>query len=450
MSIDDIWDEPIASPQNATTSSDAQDTSSSTLKRPRQSLFLSDSDSEHERPPPKRATPAPPNPELDALFENLDDDADDAGIEDLRYKPLAPALDLAQLTRDAEAKHARAKKTGGGPAFTPHQVMPSSSPPREGGGEAEKEKGADNRGGGEEGKKARKKPAILDEARLVGPTGFPALIEDVKGFKPKGKGHEHTDLNRILQVYQFWTHRMYPKTTFKDTVNRIEKLCHSKRMQVRLSVWRDEAKGIVNGKKPGEDDDADIIDLTEPTIVGTGSGDEEKEDQPRRTRRDSESSPTPSLPPSSSEPDDDFDIDAVIRAEEERRAASSASAAAPKSPSPGPAATAKASYREDPDAHEMDVDEAAMWDDLDALENAPPPLQPPRNAAPSSASKDNDEDMWDIVNEIEGSGQTRKKPAVGMQMPISSVIVSAPSEETGGSGTVSRATNDDDWDEMYL
>src|SRR5882762_10081140 len=43
-----------------------------------------------------------------------------------------------------------------------------------------------------------------------------------------------TDLNRLLQVYQFWAHKMYPKTQFKDTVDRVEKLCHSKRMHVRL------------------------------------------------------------------------------------------------------------------------------------------------------------------------------------------------------------------------
>ena len=43
------------------------------------------------------------------------------------------------------------------------------------------------------------------------------------------------DLDRVLQVYQFWSHRLYPKTRFKETVDRVEKLCHSKRMQVRRS-----------------------------------------------------------------------------------------------------------------------------------------------------------------------------------------------------------------------
>lgn len=41
-----------------------------------------------------------------------------------------------------------------------------------------------------------------------------------------------SDLNRLLQTYQFWAHKMYPKTPFNDSVQRIEKLCHGKRMHV--------------------------------------------------------------------------------------------------------------------------------------------------------------------------------------------------------------------------
>lgn len=49
-----------------------------------------------------------------------------------------------------------------------------------------------------------------------------------------------SDLNRLLQVYQFWTHRMYPKTQFRDTVEQVEKLCHTKRMAVSgLSIAYD-------------------------------------------------------------------------------------------------------------------------------------------------------------------------------------------------------------------
>ncbi|KAJ7063355.1 replication fork protection component Swi3-domain-containing protein [Mycena amicta] len=110
-------------------------------------------------------------------------------------------------------------------------------------------------------KKPRKKAARLDEGRLVGDNGFPQLIRDTKQFRPRGKGHEAriaSDLNRLLHVYQFWTHKLYPKTPFKETVDRVEKLCHSKRMRNMLGVWRDEAHG-----KPPTADDADLDDEQE-------------------------------------------------------------------------------------------------------------------------------------------------------------------------------------------
>nr|GAT53211.1 predicted protein [Mycena chlorophos] len=107
-------------------------------------------------------------------------------------------------------------------------------------------------------KKPRKKLPRLDEGRLVGDNGFPQLIHDTKHFRVKGKGHEASDLNRLLNVYQFWTHKLYPKTPFKETVERVEKLCHSKRMQNMLSQWRDEAHG-----KPPPEPDADEDDVPE-------------------------------------------------------------------------------------------------------------------------------------------------------------------------------------------
>ncbi|KAF9242124.1 replication fork protection component Swi3-domain-containing protein [Melanogaster broomeanus] len=440
MSLSNIWDEPIVSPSKLAPTND----NPSPLKRPHQSLFLSGSDSDNERPP-KRATPAPreSRPDIDALFEDLDKDGDTSmgaivEEQDLRYQPLAPALDLAKLAREAEAKHARSKRSGV-PALTPHQILPSSSPPPEGFGAGGLDKSGKDTGkeksGDAEGKKVRKKPLKLDEARLVGTEGFPQLIKDSKGFKPKGKGHEHTDLNRILQVYQFWTHKMYPKEPFKETVDRVEKLCHSKRMQVRLSVWRDEAKGLVNGRQP--DDDPDVIDLTEPTLVGT---EDDKEPENHQPTSDGASSRAPSLPPASSDAeDDDFDIDAIIRAEEDRlatlRATTSGSGSAQTSPTPKP--PAKASYRENPDANAVDIDEAALWDDLDPFDGPQPLSNPPQSTTPSSAAPDEEEDMWDVVNEIE---RGEKRQPARNHIPISS---------TASSGNTSRATNDDDWDEMY-
>ncbi|KAG1756716.1 Swi3-domain-containing protein [Suillus paluster] len=413
MSLDDIWDAPIVPTCAVTLHSDT----TSPQKRPRETLFLSDSDDEDEQPAPKRPTSSAPRPDVDALFADID--KDESEEEDgLRYKPLAPALDLEALRKQAAAKH----------ALTPHQILPSSSPPRDVGPNEDDEEGKDNKGKGKEGKKERKKVTILDEESLVGAAGFPQLITNIKDFRVKGKGHEHSDLQRILQVYQFWTHRLYPKTPFKDTVERIEKLCHSKRMQVRLSVWHDEAKGLVNGKKLEETDGDDVIDLTDPNI----------EDADVSTKNDDSSSlRVPSLPPSSDAEDDDFDIDAVVREEEKRLAAFRAE----RSASPAPPAP-KARYKNLPAevADEMDVDEEALWNDLEAFDDIIPNPAPPTPKNRESNLLAEDEEMWDMVRELEREEHTASK-----QLPVSSVLIT-PSAE---SANTSLGTNDEDFDDIY-
>ncbi|KAG7452453.1 Swi3-domain-containing protein [Guyanagaster necrorhizus] len=132
--------------------------------------------------------------------------------------------------------------------MTPHEVLPSSSPSRDLGDQG-KEKGKDDK----QQMKEKNKVAKLNEALLVGPSGFPQLIKDTKDFKIKGKGHEEMDLNRLLQRYQYWTQRMFPKTQFKDTVEKIEKLCHSKVMHSHMTSWRDEVMGV--NKPTAEDED---------------------------------------------------------------------------------------------------------------------------------------------------------------------------------------------------
>jgi hypothetical protein len=42
------------------------------------------------------------------------------------------------------------------------------------------------------------------------------------------------DLKRLLQMYQFWAVKMYPRSDFRETTEKVEKLCRSRRMQVGL------------------------------------------------------------------------------------------------------------------------------------------------------------------------------------------------------------------------
>jgi len=144
------------------------------------------------------------------------------------------------------------------------------------------------------------------------------------------------------------------------------------------------------------------------------------------------------LPPTSSEPDDDdFDIDAVIKAEEERLAAlrNSTSISSPESPVSKPSSSR---YRERDDTDKMDVDEKSLWQELDDV-----PL--PYQASPPA--QDIDEEMWGIVNELEQSEQNPKPKPKAREVPISSVVLTS---STTNDGNVSRATNDEGWDEMYI
>ncbi|KAF9013866.1 replication fork protection component Swi3-domain-containing protein [Cyathus striatus] len=231
----------------------------------------------------------------------------------------------------------------------------------------------------------------LDETRLLGPDGFPRLIKQTKDFRGRAK------VTRLLQVYQFWTHSLYPKTQFRDTVQRVEKLCHTKRMHVALSVWRDEAHGKTHTYEDDEDDGA-IVDLTDknPTEV------HELEDRASAPGSDTvayaSSSPPASRPPTSASEfdDDDFDIDAIIQAEQDLLAKKM-----PSNPS--------APVDKQPQSLSRDEDEE-MWN----LFNDPPPVSDAHKAAPSrdivvteqsaqNVTMDDDQNMWEAIDELEES-----------------------------------------------
>ncbi|GAA5830320.1 hypothetical protein JCM3766R1_002868 [Sporobolomyces carnicolor] len=90
--------------------------------------------------------------------------------------------------------------------------------------------------------KKRRVVAKMDETRLLGPSGFPKLIQDIQRVKLKGKGHEAQDLKRVLSMYQLWTHQMYPKTNLRDTLASVEKLCHKRSAQRALKTYKDDWK----------------------------------------------------------------------------------------------------------------------------------------------------------------------------------------------------------------
>ena len=92
-------------------------------------------------------------------------------------------------------------------------------------------------------KKKRKPVPKLDEARLLSQQGIPKLRKITKSrLKFRGKGHECSDISRLLNTYQLWLDDLYPREKFRDALGRVEKLGHSKRMQITRRAWLDATK----------------------------------------------------------------------------------------------------------------------------------------------------------------------------------------------------------------
>ncbi|KAL1990737.1 hypothetical protein VTN49DRAFT_6576 [Thermomyces lanuginosus] len=89
----------------------------------------------------------------------------------------------------------------------------------------------------------RRQVAKLDEERLLSQRGIPRLQKIAKSkLRFKGKGHEFSDLERLLTLYQLWLDDLYPRAKFSDGLAIIEKLGHSKRLQIMRREWIDAEK----------------------------------------------------------------------------------------------------------------------------------------------------------------------------------------------------------------
>jgi replication fork protection complex subunit Csm3/Swi3 len=157
------------------TTDESHDSEERPSKRPRQDLFLSDSDD--TIPSVKRKDP--PAQDIDALFDDVEDDID----EEMTFKPLPPALNEEELRSQAEARYRTEL-----PPLTPHQVLPTQLDLTGGPGSDRQRTSKDNQGKDE--KKERRRLIKLDENRLLSPNGFPQLMKMSKDFRINGKGHE--------------------------------------------------------------------------------------------------------------------------------------------------------------------------------------------------------------------------------------------------------------------
>ncbi|TFK76375.1 Swi3-domain-containing protein [Pluteus cervinus] len=349
-SLDNIWDEPItpSSPkQQPQPSSSSLSSPPNSPKAPsKQPLFLNDSDDEDTYIPRKSnarfKASSNANIDVDPPLDELDPDIDAL----FNVEPLK-SVDTEQLAREAAEKYKDTRLDIPGISSARRSSALGDDDPS-----TTQQPTQQGRSGKDDSVvKERKKVVRLDEAKLLASVGFPELVKRTKDFKIKGKGYEAQDLNRLMQVYQFWTHELYPKTTFKDTVNRIEKLCHSKRMNVALSVWRDESNGITRSTQQGDESSSSDDEGPPKTTEATTNVEEsEPEDHPPPSSRPS------SAPPSDMEIDDD-EIEAMIR-EQEQQALSKQKA---------PSATCTT-----PDSEMMnidDIDDQELWDIVDQVRN---------------------------------------------------------------------------------
>ncbi|KAF8580872.1 Swi3-domain-containing protein [Ramaria rubella] len=423
MSLDDIWSEPaVEIDALAREPTDVAET----RPRSRPALFLSDSEDDNagiantNRASPLPASPprnsdvpqAPEKSQLDVLFAGLDDDDP--------FKDIAPAIDVEKLKRQADAKRAAARSREGGLSSTATASIGDGS------------SSVQNQDEKNEGKKTKMKRVMpkLDEERLLGHDGFPRLIKEHKSFKVTGKGHEAADLERLFRIYHAWTHKMYPKFQFRDTVDRVEKLCRSRRMAVNLKVWRDEVHGItaevgheVTLDSENEDPNGNIQPAQEAPSPSSRPA-------TPATRPSSALSIAPSVPSSPTDCEDDMDIDALLREEEqimrEMNGAQKGSSAY------------KPSTVDDEDA--LWVAAGGVPDDPPETEaEAPEPMKQASNATVD------DEEMWNILDEMEARSTTTKADGdaamehINAEATRNTVAPVAPEQPTIGA----------DWDDMY-
>ena len=118
-------------------------------------------------------------------------------------------------------------------------------------------------------------------SRLLSPKGLPQLrrtAPELLGKRLKGKGHEYKDAARILRFYQLWADDLYPKANFKDTMSIIEKLGHTKRVQIARHQYLDEYRPQT-APSEAEMETREVHQAEEERAPGGGGGGDEDEDE---------------------------------------------------------------------------------------------------------------------------------------------------------------------------
>lgn len=69
---------------------------------------------------------------------------------------------------------------------------------------------------------------------------------------------QYGDIARMLNMYQLWLDDLYPRAKFADALAIIEKVGHTKRMQVDRKAWIDEGKPRNTTEQDEDDREASV------------------------------------------------------------------------------------------------------------------------------------------------------------------------------------------------
>lgn len=79
---------------------------------------------------------------------------------------------------------------------------------------------------------------FFNNSRLKGPRGLSVLPTWFENIHLKGKGHESEDLNTVINRLEQWTHRLFPRYTFDDAIDKLEKLGKKNEVKTMLKRMR--------------------------------------------------------------------------------------------------------------------------------------------------------------------------------------------------------------------
>lgn len=128
----------------------------------------------------------------------------------------------------------------------------------------------------------------LNTERLKGPNGIHTIEKYFEGFKFYGKGHEKTDLDRIMKRLEHWSYRLFPKYHFDDFLTRVEQLGTKKDLQVfmkkyRLDMLTSDDDLIIHDNMDNEEDQPESAPLDDFDLLITEQIQKQKQAEARNS-----------------------------------------------------------------------------------------------------------------------------------------------------------------------